>query len=289
MKRLAENAEEVVSTFGKKRPRNSEGSESVEPRNNEGSENTFEQLHLPQSETVMIHFAHPHEDTSLNFQANNQDSFEVNSYDFCASLSLSLRKIFQVIHGDGYHLGKLPECYDIYQFISRVFIETDMEFSCGIISLIYIFRAYLHHFRHQTFTPFLTEENWRSIIISSCLLASKLFDDLCMTNQDFADTFEKESLTLSLINSFELMMLRLLNFNLTVTEEEYTRYANLVVVELHMFRSLDNTPKVHQTPVPDNPIVEPILKKSDSDSPPKPPSRTWWEISLPPLSWVWTE
>jgi hypothetical protein len=283
MKRLPENEE--TTGVGKKRPRSS----------CDNSPNGQLPSDITEIKKTVVYFSYPGENCSPNLETN-KDSFEVTSFEFCASLSFLLQRIFRTIHGDGYHLGKLPEISEIYEFIKRLFVETEMEFSCGIVSLVYIFRAYLYHFYHQTFTPFLTEENWRSIIISSCLLASKLFDDLCMSNKEFAETFEKESLTLSLINSFELMMLRLLNFNLAVREEEYAGYANLVVLELQSVRSFvssQTSPKEPQTEQQIAsaaiPTEEPILKTATPDPPSKTPSQNWWEISLPPLSWVWAE
>jgi hypothetical protein len=258
----------------------------------------------------LINFKAPDDNSSVHPELN--EDFEVSAGDFCVGIALLLDSIFLKIHSDGFRVGKPPSSADLLTLLVPLVLASDMEFSCGVVTLIYFLRAYARHLRQETAAPFLTEENWRSIIVASSLLANKLFDDLCMSNKDFADIFAKESLTLSLINSFELTMLRLLNFDLSISDLEYRTTSELLVFELEGVQRtkarLQSTDSKELTLV-ESPLSEPLPTKdrppeeakapSSQGNPPQGASvsprasevdsvsgKSWWDVPSP-LSWVW--
>ena len=221
--------------------------------------------------------------------------------------------MFYEVRINNHTSGILPSCPEMNDFLARIFLNTDMEFSCGIIAIILIYRAYQSFLRFKTTIPFLTEENWRSIVLTSCLIASKLQDDLCMSNKDFAEIFEKESLTLKTLNSLELMMMRLLNFSFYVSQKEYNLYAKMVYGELLMLQAHIKSQDIEEnllaspiylpsnSPSTSTSSLHPLygkgieqnqeikdqtsaLKKSQSIQ----DQKNWWDLSLSSLSWMWT-
>lgn len=293
---MGQNRFLVVSTFMKRSLSSSPGLDSpLSPPFQKKLCSTHQFL----EETIsLIKFQHSEGDENLSpndptnclnpthYWSSNKLCISVTAHSFCYSLSCLIMKIFHQIHSDGYHMGSLPIQHEIYEFLGNIFLQTDMEFSCGIISIIYIYRAYQHHSQYHTYTPFLTVDNWRSIILICCLLSSKLHDDLCVSNKDFAEIFEQESLTLAMVNNYEIMMLRLLNFNLVVTNEEYLTYAQLIIKELEV-KSTGPSSSAEADASHVDSSEQQESQSSSSDQSSHIHSKNWWEITLTPLSWVW--
>jgi len=64
--------------------------------------------------------------------------------------------------------------------------------------------------------------NWKSIIFSAMVMASKVWDDLSMWNADFSQVCS--SFTLARINELELAMLDALKYDVKVLASEYAKY-----------------------------------------------------------------
>lgn len=87
---------------------------------------------------------------------------------------------------------------------------------CCIICLVYINR--LIAFTNLPLQP----TNWRPLILSSLLVAQKVWDDRYLSNDDFAYIYPffvtKE------INKLEQKFLDLINYNVTVKASLYAKY-----------------------------------------------------------------
>lgn len=98
--------------------------------------------------------------------------------------------------------------------IRHIFKTGQLSVDCNIIALVYIDRLL------ATGMP-LTVRNWRPVLAISMILASKVWDDLSMINDDFS-TFLP--FTLAELNKWEIKYLNLLSFNVRVKASEYARF-----------------------------------------------------------------
>jgi hypothetical protein len=102
-----------------------------------------------------------------------------------------------------------------------------MEHDTIIMSLIYVERL----IKTANVSPI--PENWRSILFSCMVLASKVWDDLSMWNIDFSNVASAHVQGLSLftlqrVNQLELVLLKSLNFDVKVPASEYAKYYFLI-------------------------------------------------------------
>mmetsp|Transcript_11855 Transcript_11855/g.27716 ORF Transcript_11855/g.27716 Transcript_11855/m.27716 type:complete len:600 (+) Transcript_11855:110-1909(+) len=122
----------------------------------------------------------------------------------------------------------VPSLTEIAEFYEAFYERSQMEHDTIIFSLIYIER--LIKSTDGTLSPY--PGNWRSFLFSCMVLASKVWDDLSMWNNDFANvtahTIGFASFTLSRINELELALLKCLEFDVKVTASEYAKYYFLI-------------------------------------------------------------
>ena len=64
--------------------------------------------------------------------------------------------------------------------------------------------------------------NWKSLLLSCLIMASKVWDDLSMWNADFSQV--SPSFTLKRINELELALLDFLRYSVKVTASDYAKY-----------------------------------------------------------------
>lgn len=96
-----------------------------------------------------------------------------------------------------------------------------METDCIIMSLIYVER--LIRRTEGRLRP--RSSNWRSILFSCMILASKVWDDLSMWNADFSQTCPAGvRFSLQRINELELEVLSALHYDVKVPASEYAKY-----------------------------------------------------------------
>lgn len=161
----------------------------------------------------------------------------------------------EIFH-DRYHLptswthntqtDSLPSLADIVGFYQEFYRRSQMEFDTIIMSLIYVER--LTKTTHLTPGP----ENWRSVLFSCMVLASKVWDDLSMWNIDFSNVASAQSsnqsqglslFTLQRVNQLELILLKSLNFDVRVPASEYAKYYFLIRTMLMRSGLLKGTAK----------------------------------------------
>ena len=123
---------------------------------------------------------------------------------------------------------KIPKLSDVLAFYQEFYRRSQMEHDTIITSLIYVER--LIKASNGILSPM--PENWRSILFSCMVLASKVWDDLSMWNIDFSNVSASSaglsSFTLQRINQLELALLKNLNFDVKVPASEYAKYYFLI-------------------------------------------------------------
>ena len=125
--------------------------------------------------------------------------------------------------GDYRHLdtSSIPSLSQITDFYRSIFLRSQMEVDCIIISLIYIER--LIKMTCGSLTP--RANNWRSILFSCMVLASKVWDDLSMWNCDFSKIGPLGvTFSLARTNELEVALLRALEYKVKVGASEYAKY-----------------------------------------------------------------
>jgi hypothetical protein len=127
----------------------------------------------------------------------------------------------------------VPSLSDVLGFYQEFYRRSQMEVDTIIVSLIYVER--LVKSTNGLLSP--GPSNWRSILFSAMVLASKVWDDLSMWNVDFsnvsANTVGLSQFTLARINQLELALLKCLNFDVKVPAGEYAKYYFLIRTMLH--------------------------------------------------------
>lgn len=114
-----------------------------------------------------------------------------------------------------------PALEEITAFFRDAFYAAKMEPDCMIITLIYIER--LIKTTEGKLRPRVS--NWRSILFSCMVLASKVWDDLSMWNVDFSETCPTGvEFSLQRINELEIYLLATLEYEVKVPAGEYAKY-----------------------------------------------------------------
>jgi hypothetical protein len=123
---------------------------------------------------------------------------------------------------------QVPSLNELLAFYEDFFRRSQMESDTIIMSLIYVER--LIKASNGALAPM--PENWRSILFSCMVLASKVWDDLSMWNVDFSNvsvnTAGLTHFTLHRINDLEIALLKCLNFDVKVPASEYAKYYFLI-------------------------------------------------------------
>lgn len=115
----------------------------------------------------------------------------------------------------------VPSLDEITNFYRDVFRRSQMESDCVIMSLIYVER--LIKATNGGVRPRVG--NWRSILFSSMIMSSKVWDDLSMWNADFSQTCPAGvTFPLARINELEIAMLSCLKYDVKVLASEYAKY-----------------------------------------------------------------
>ena len=109
-----------------------------------------------------------------------------------------------------------PEPQTIFDFMADIIILTKMEKEVIILSLIYIERLIFNT------GLLLNSRNWRRILLTAMIIASKIWDDNSFENSHFSQVFA--NLGVGEINTLERIFLELINYKVYVKQSEYFRY-----------------------------------------------------------------
>ncbi|CAI5744089.1 unnamed protein product [Peronospora destructor] len=124
------------------------------------------------------------------------------------------------VEAEGYDvmLDVVPTLSEIETFVKHVFSRAQMESECIIMSLVYVERL----LKATSGFLQLRGENWRRLVFCSMVMASKVWDDLSMTNADFSKIWPE--LSLKQINELELVYLSAVEYNVRVSAASYAKY-----------------------------------------------------------------
>lgn len=125
-----------------------------------------------------------------------------------------------VFHNFDYTPGtdKVPPLAELVTFFRELFTKSQMEMECIIMSLIYMERlTRVTEGRVQ-----VGAHNWKSLLVGSMIMASKVWDDLSMWNADFSQVCPE--FNLQRINELELALLEFLHYSVKVTASDYAKY-----------------------------------------------------------------
>ncbi|KAL4699024.1 hypothetical protein H8959_011681 [Pygathrix nigripes] len=107
--------------------------------------------------------------------------------------------------------------YHIKQrFVHTLFKAIRLTAEFAIVSLIYIER--LVSYADIDICP----TNWKRIVLAAILLASKVWSDMAVWNEDYCKLFE--NITVEEMNELERQFLKLINYNIGVTGSVYSRF-----------------------------------------------------------------
>eukprot|EP01112_Ceratiomyxa_fruticulosa_P000895 TRINITY_DN1084_c0_g1_i3.p1 TRINITY_DN1084_c0_g1~~TRINITY_DN1084_c0_g1_i3.p1 ORF type:complete len:379 (-),score=62.35 TRINITY_DN1084_c0_g1_i3:118-1254(-) len=121
----------------------------------------------------------------------------------------------------------MPNSDSIYHFISTIFRAERLDPECAIMCLAYIERIIV--LTGITIDP----SNWRRVVLSALILASKVWEDQSVWNVDFLPVFD--NLTSADLNKLERQFLALLQYNVSLNASLYAKY----YFELRTFSQVD--------------------------------------------------
>lgn len=108
-----------------------------------------------------------------------------------------------------------PKLETVQKFLTKVFDKLFLSAECSIVAWIYVERL------GRKDVP-LTVRNWRPLILAALLAASKVWDDHCLWNVEFADLFS--GFSLKDINLLERRFLCAIGYELYISSSEYALY-----------------------------------------------------------------
>ena len=115
-----------------------------------------------------------------------------------------------------------PEPQTIFDFMADIIILTKMEKEVIILSLIYIERLIFNT------GLLINSRNWRRILLTAMIIASKIWDDNSFENSHFSQVFA--NLGIGEINTLERIFLELINYKVYVKQSEYFKYLLMVKI-----------------------------------------------------------
>jgi len=110
----------------------------------------------------------------------------------------------------------VPRLRIIFKFIDTIFKVQKLPSECAILALAYTER--LIGLSGIT----LHASNWRRVILSTIILASKVWEDLAVWNVDFVSIFK--NLNIKDLGVLEKQLLKLLEYNVSVPSSLYAKY-----------------------------------------------------------------
>jgi hypothetical protein len=145
--------------------------------------------------------------TELTAQAHPSSRYNASS------LPDGLLERYEEAFSEAFHIASSTDEREIYNFTKNVLIRSKMEKEIAVICLVYLNR--LAAKSGLRMSPL----NWKRVLFTSMILASKVWDDDSYENKNFAQAFTMY--TAEEINSMEGSYLALIDFDLKVSGSEY--------------------------------------------------------------------
>jgi len=112
----------------------------------------------------------------------------------------------------------VPSLNTVREYFKNIFSRSQLESECIIMTLIYIERL----IKCTTGRLYIRHDNWKSIVFSTLMMSSKVWDDLSMWNVDFSQA--AKGFTLSHVNELEIAFLEAVGYSIRVSAGEYAKY-----------------------------------------------------------------
>lgn len=117
----------------------------------------------------------------------------------------------------------------IENYIWLIYKTTSMELECLIPALIYLQKLLTVRPKSYLTKLRIYSKNWKTIVGMSLLLASKVWDDFHMHNDDFVTVLY--CMDLKRCNKLEIFYLQMINFDMTIGKFEYSDYEEKIMSE----------------------------------------------------------
>ena len=117
-----------------------------------------------------------------------------------------------------YMRESVPSLNTVREYFKNIFSRSQLESECIIMTLIYIERL----IKCTTGRLYIRHDNWKSIVFSTLMMSSKVWDDLSMWNVDFSQA--TRGFTLSHVNELEIAFLEAVGYSIRVSAGEYAKY-----------------------------------------------------------------
>ena len=177
------------------------------------------------------------ENTSKNNDLKEKDKDDIYESDYVIDVNsideyiYYLIRISEIFDEDfNYYIMKIserryippPEPQTIFEFMADIIILTKMEKEVIILSLIYIERLIFNT------GILLNSRNWRRMLLTSMIIASKIWDDNSFENTHFSQVFA--NIEVGEINTMERIFLDLINYKVFVKQSEYFQYLLMIKI-----------------------------------------------------------
>lgn len=129
---------------------------------------------------------------------------------------LKARQVFDRVFNDPELYTEFPAVEDIKNYCLNIMITCKMEKEVIMASLVYLERLLLLN------DYMLTVRNWRRLVLTALILASKIWDDESFENHNFSKVFSLYDT--EQINEMERMLLERLDYDVEVSTADYTKY-----------------------------------------------------------------
>jgi hypothetical protein len=160
---------------------------------------------------------------------NNQSLYSNNSIELSIFLILNeiikknknssqYKKIVIIQKKQIFSLNKIPKI-NLLQYLHRIVQYCEIERSTLISALIYLDRFI------QNTNIYLTEFNIHQILMISIIISYKMNEDIIYTNNFLC---EVAGINLKIFNQLQIEFFKLINYNLCISEKEFTKYKKLL-------------------------------------------------------------
>jgi hypothetical protein len=127
-----------------------------------------------------------------------------------------LFRMFEKAFNDPEGRSGTPDEDAIYNYSKNVILRSKMEKEASIICLVYLERIIIRAGLR------ISALNWKRLLFTSLILASKIWDDESFENKHFAQVFTM--FTAEEINTMESVFLTILDYRLIVAGSDYANY-----------------------------------------------------------------
>jgi len=110
----------------------------------------------------------------------------------------------------------VPTLEDVYAFVDAIFKAEKLSSECAVMMLAYIDRIV------EQSGIVMVPSNWRRIMLSTLILASKVWEDQAVWNVDFLSVFP--CVSVKDLGQLEKILLKLLQYNVSLKASVYTKY-----------------------------------------------------------------